>query len=169
MQVQVSRRDQSDRNSAQGTSESSPQNKAEESKDAQQRTEDTRKQVELTLPSRDIIVEHQNIEGKVQDVKANERPGATKNEVADKAGELILGNVEHDISRAKPLGGLSFNQDDSQERIGDVRKAILDAAEAIAKKQEETLAAKDEARRVMLEREREAQIFLTNGQKQTAD
>ena len=58
MQVQVSRRDQSDRNSAQGTSESSPQNKAEESKDAQQRTEDTRKQVELTLPSRDIIVEH---------------------------------------------------------------------------------------------------------------
>lgn len=36
MQAQVSRRDQSDRNLAQGASESSSQIRAEESKDAQQ-------------------------------------------------------------------------------------------------------------------------------------
>lgn len=138
------------------TAQSREPNTDEQQKEAQKRTEETRQKMEAELQRNAAIAQQQTIEGKVQEVKANERAGASKQAVIDKTSELVMGSVEYDISRTKPLEGLSFVQDQSGKHREQIQRAIHDAAEEILKREEITLANREEARRNLMEREHRA-------------
>lgn len=100
---------------------------------------------------RSVDLQRQNVEGRVEDVRAKERQGASAQQVADKAKENTIGNLDFDLARLTPP---SFNED----KRGEIRLAYMRAVETRAKEIEaknvEQLEKETVEKRSLVERER---------------
>jgi hypothetical protein len=78
---------------------------------------------------RSLELQRQTIEGRVEDVRAKERQGASAQQVADKAKENTIGSLDFDLGRLTPP---SLNEDTR----GEIRLAYMRAVDVQAKELE---------------------------------
>lgn len=95
-------------------------------KQAQDAVAEAQRRMLSDAQQRSVDLQRQTIDGRVEDVRAKERQGASAQQVADKAKENTLGNLDFDLSRLSPP---SINED----KRGEIRVAYMRAIEARAK------------------------------------
>lgn len=86
---------------------------------------------------RSLELQRQNVDGKVEEVRAKERQGASAQQVADKAKENTIGTLDFELGQLAPP---SFNQD----RRGEIRLAYMRAVDTQAKEIEARRVDQDE-------------------------
>ena len=107
--------------------ESNPQEEQEKrDQQAQDAVDEAARRMMNDAQQRSLELDRQNIEGRVDDVRAKERQGASAQMVADKAKENTLGRLDFDLARLTPP---SINDD----RRGEIRLAYMRALEVNAK------------------------------------
>ena len=109
------------------------QNK-EQQKKAQEAAAETQRRMQNEALTRTVDAERQNIDGKMREVKASERGGASHGQVAAKAEELLMGSIDFDLSRnAMP----TFLEDNRSELRHNIRRAIANRVSEIESQREE--------------------------------
>jgi len=100
---------------------------------------------------RSLELQRQNIDGRVDEVRAKERQGVSAQQVAEKAKENTVGTLDFELGQLKPP---TFNDD----RRGEIRLAYMRAVDVQAKEIEATRVDQDERqaieKRSLVERER---------------
>jgi hypothetical protein len=122
---------------------------------AQNTTREIQRQIESQLETRIVDVHRQTIEGKGHEIQVHERAGASKQEVINQAHQSIMGSVDFELSKLKPPSLVSDKRGEIRDTI---ERAINETAERIHALQEETLAARSEAEKKLVQREREARL-----------
>jgi hypothetical protein len=130
----------------QSSQDSSSQREEQQKRDQQasEAVDEAARRMMSDAQQRSLDLQRQNIDGKVEDVRAKERQGASAQMVADKAKEETVGSLEYDLARLTPP---SFNED----RRGEIRLAYMRAVDLQAKEIEAKL---DEEKKSSAERER---------------
>jgi hypothetical protein len=100
---------------------------------------------------RSLELQRQNIDGRVEEVRAKERQGGSAQQVADKAKENTLGALDFELGQLTPP---TFNQD----KRGEIRLAYMRAVDTQAKEIEAKRVDQDEKqateKRSLVDRER---------------
>lgn len=100
---------------------------------------------------RSLELQRQNIDGRVEEVRAKERQGVSAQQVADKAKENTLGALDFELGQLTPP---TFNQD----KRGEIRLAYMRAVDTQAKEIEAKRVDQDEKqateKRSLVDRER---------------
>ncbi len=100
---------------------------------------------------RSLELQRQNVDGKVEEVRTKERQGSSAQQVADKAKENTVGNLDFELGQLVPP---TFNED----RRGEIRLAYMRAVDTQAKEIEAKRVDQDEQqateKRSLVDRER---------------
>ena len=107
----------------------------EQQKKAQETAAETQRRMQNEALTRTFDAERQNIDGKMREVQAVERAGASHGQVTAKAEEMLMGSVDFDLSRnAMP----SLLEDNRTEIRDNIRRAILNRVSAVEPQREDT-------------------------------
>jgi hypothetical protein len=127
----------------------------EQQKQAQDTTAETQKRMESELQSHTAQVQRQTIEGKIHDIRVNERAGATKQDVITRTEQNLMGTVDFDLSLLKPPSIIEDRRGEYREKI---QKAIKESADLLLAQKEETVSQRREDEQRLLERQSEVRI-----------
>jgi len=106
---------------------------------AQAAVEEAQRRMMSDAQLRTLELQRQTIEGQVENVRAKERQGASAQQVADKAKENTVGNLDFELGRLSPP---NFNEDTR----GELRLAFMRAVDTQAKEIEAKQAAQESLR-----------------------
>lgn len=144
-----------------GSDQSQDQNKDKREQQERQNREAQRKAEEITKETRERMANeaalrsyemHQTINGRMEEMRAQERAGASAQAVAAKVEERVLPDVQHDVSKLN----LPFNEDRRGELIANARRSIMERAKPVEAETEKVTKQRDDERKAEVKREERA-------------